>query len=162
MNSSVLAGIMFCVLLFIYIFVNEPQVFSFDKGPSKQTISPVAPVSSCNTNDVIHEYINQEPTYDGLENFENTNSNKLFIFVSTTCPACIHFNNKLYDGLMKDLSKIAPNMEVKRIFSHDDTDNLFDKYNVEFIPMAIIQKPSDYTKVEGQINVENIMKTMKR
>jgi len=92
------------------------------------------------------------------ETFENLDSTKVLVFVSKSCPHCVTFNNNVYPTLQQKLSN--SNVELVRIFSHEDKEKLFDKYNVQYVPACYVIKNDKEKQLNGQITYDNIMSLM--
>ena len=76
------------------------------------------------------------------ETFKNTNveQTKLYIFVSSHCSHCHTYLNNQHDNVCA-LAK-SKGIEVEKVQSDDSakSNDLFAKYNIQFIPSAIIVK----------------------
>lgn len=89
-------------------------------------------------------YLGQKAFFN--ESFENTNQNvsndkiKLYVFVSSHCPHCHTYLDKEH----KNVSEVAnsKNIDIKLVRSDGsaESNELFEKYDVQFIPAAIIVK----------------------
>jgi thiol-disulfide isomerase/thioredoxin len=85
----------------------------------------------------------------------DNNKKELKIFLSKNCPYCINYLNTVHDRLM-DLLKNEFNFNL--IFTDSDIDNLFSKYQVQYVPKAIVSQNGEDREVIGPINYENIIK----
>jgi thiol-disulfide isomerase/thioredoxin len=85
----------------------------------------------------------------------NNNKKELKIFLSKNCPYCINYLNTVHKVLLEQLKD---EFNIKLIFTDSDTDNLFSRYNVQYVPKAILVHNSVDKEVIGQINYENIKK----
>ncbi len=85
----------------------------------------------------------------------NNNKKELKIFLSKNCPYCINYLNTVHKVLLEQLKD---EFNFKLIFTDSDTDNLFSRYNVQYVPKAIVVHNGVDKEVIGQINYENIKK----
>ena len=96
------------------------------------------------------------------EGFSTNNSSiTVLIFVSKSCGHCITYNNTTHATITDYASE--NNINLKRIFSDDDPDNLFDKYNIQYVPACIIIKENKTKTLNGQIthaNIESAVQSM--
>ena len=95
------------------------------------------------------------------EKFNSKNSNtdiNILVFVSKTCGHCVNYNNNVHDKL-ETLAK-AKGWNLKRIYSDEDPENLFSKYNVIYVPTCFIIKNDNVKQVSGSITLENIENTI--
>lgn len=93
------------------------------------------------------------------ENF-NVDRYTMYIFLSKNCPHCVNYDNGVHNKLMNDIKTLKTNIDVKKIYAHEDSDNLFDKYNIQYVPAALVMKKDKNMLVNGEINVDNISKTI--
>jgi len=87
---------------------------------------------------------------------KNNNKKELKIFLSKNCPYCINYLNTVHKVLLEQLKD---EFNIKLIFTDSDTDNLFNRYKVQYVPKAIVVKNGVDKEVIGPINYENIKKT---
>jgi len=88
-------------------------------------------------------------------NNELYNKKELKIFLSKNCPYCINYLNTVHKGLLEQLKD---EFNIKLIFTDNDTDNLFSRYQVQYVPKAIVTHNDEDKEVVGTINYENIIK----
>ena len=90
----------------------------------------------------------------------NNNKKELKIFLSKNCPHCINYLNTVHKNLMELLKD---EFNIKLIFTDSDTDNLFSKYQVQYVPKAIVSLHNGEDKeVIGPINYNNIKKACEK
>jgi thiol-disulfide isomerase/thioredoxin len=93
--------------------------------------------------------------YSQKESFGGTEEPvKIMVFVSKTCGHCVKYNDEMHDKV----AEYAKNKghELVRLFSDDDTDNLFDKFDIQYVPACVIMKGNKITKLNSQINPDNL------
>lgn len=96
------------------------------------------------------------------ESFDSTGTSgkiSILIFVSDTCPHCVDYNNNMHSRLVAWAN--TKGYELKRIFSSTDTDKLFQKYNIEYVPACLIISDKKKKLLNGQINENNIENAIK-
>jgi len=92
------------------------------------------------------------------ESFENTNEPvKLYVFVSKHCPHCHTYLDKHHNdvcALMK-----SKGFDVKKVQSDgsDESSNLFNKYDVQFVPTGILVKGDKvYKRLDSNITPQSV------
>lgn len=80
----------------------------------------------------------------------------LFVFLTSTCPHCINYDKNTHADLEKQLN--MDNIKIKKVYAHDDSTELFNKYNIEFVPAAIVVKGDKDLNVNGNIDYNNVKK----
>ena len=95
---------------------------------------------------------------EGFEKITNSNV-KILVFVSKSCGHCVNYNNNVHNKV-EELAK-QKGWDLKRIFSDNDPENLFSKYNVMYIPACFIIKNDVTKQLSGSITLENIENTIK-
>ena len=92
-----------------------------------------------------------------FESFESSTLEpmELLVFVSKSCGHCVNYNNNLHDGIVA-LAK-SKGVNVKRIFSDNDPDGMFDKFKVMYVPTVILMKGGKvYKNLGTNINPNSI------
>jgi hypothetical protein len=90
-----------------------------------------------------------------LNKSDKSKSTELIIFVSESCTHCVHYNKYYHDGIVT-LGK-SKGINVHRVFSHNDPNNLFDKYNVMYVPTGLLIKDGKVVKNLGNnLNPESV------
>lgn len=94
-----------------------------------------------------------------FSSLSNSEPKELLVFVSKTCPHCVSYNANLHDGVVA-LAK-SNGVEVKRIFSDNDSEGLFDKYNVMYVPTGILLKGGKvYKNLGSNLDPETIKQSI--
>jgi hypothetical protein len=97
-----------------------------------------------------------------LEPFVSSQSNEpisLLVFVSKSCGHCVNYNKNHHDSVV-ELAK-QKGVQVKRIFSDEDPENLFDKFKVMYVPTCFIMKGDKIHKNLGSnVNPQTIQSAL--
>ena len=96
-----------------------------------------------------------------FEPFESSSSEPLtlLVFVSKSCGHCVNYNSNYHDGIVK-LAK-QKGVEVKRIFSDEDPDNMFDQFKVMYVPTGIVMKGNQvYKNLGSNVNPQSIQSAL--
>ena len=102
---------------------------------------------------------NYHITYNNYQESINNNKKDLLIFVSKNCPHCINYLKNSHDKLTNLLHN---DCNIKLIFDDQDNNDLFSKYKIDFVPKAIILAENKEYIVNGDINYDNIKKTLNK
>jgi thiol-disulfide isomerase/thioredoxin len=88
------------------------------------------------------------------DNF-TTNNKTVYIFISKTCPHCVSYMSGVHDELSNYLKK--KNINLNLVYSDNDPNNLFSKYNVEYVPTCIVVGDNEKVqKLNGEISIDNV------
>lgn len=94
-----------------------------------------------------------------FELFSTNNDKTLLIFVSKSCGHCINYNEKYHKSVIELANKKGVNL--KRIYSDDDPDKLFEKMNIMYVPTCIIMDGNKIQKNLGSnVNPASIEKAL--
>ncbi len=101
-------------------------------------------------------YVHHKAYLESFMNSHTTNEpTTLLIFVSKSCGHCINYNQKYHDSVVELAQKKGVN--VKRIFSDEDPENLFDKFKVMYVPTCFVMKGDKIHKNLGSnVNPQSI------
>jgi thiol-disulfide isomerase/thioredoxin len=88
---------------------------------------------------------------------EEENKNKIIVFLSKTCPYCINYLSNMNNKIENEFGN---NFDIINLFIDEDNQNLFKKYNIEHVPQVIVLYQNEIEKVDGNINIININKTI--
>lgn len=93
-------------------------------------------------------------------NTPNTNDpTTLLIFVSKSCGACKNYNKNYHDAIVELAKKKG--VQVKRIFSDEDPEHLFDKFKVMYVPTCFVMKGDKILKNLGSnVNPQSIQSAL--
>ena len=81
------------------------------------------------------------------------------VFISKSCPACINYINNNQDQI-KSYSA-ANNINLQTIYADDDVNKLFELHNITYVPCCIIKSNNKSMIVDGELNLNNYIKTLK-
>jgi len=80
----------------------------------------------------------------------------VLIFVSKSCGHCVNYNKNHHDQLVRIAKEKG--IHVKRIFSDEDPDNLFEKYKIMFVPSVYIMNGDKiYKNLGSNVNPQAIL-----
>jgi thiol-disulfide isomerase/thioredoxin len=107
---------------------------------------------------------NNKDIYDdnlktNTEEKNSDNKNKILVFLSKTCPGCIHYKQNIADNLEKEFGK---EFIIEDNYLDNTTEDLFIKYDISFVPQAIVKYNNKEEKVDKGLSVDNIRKTINR
>jgi len=139
----------------------ENNIDLFNKYKIKRV--PTAILEKDNKTVMVKE-LNKESILEAYQELENIYEKsiddykkELLIFVSKKCPYCINYLKNTHNKLSNLLNK---EYNIKLIFADEDNDELFTKYKIDYVPKAIILHNNKEYTVNGEINYENIKKTL--
>lgn len=85
----------------------------------------------------------------------------ILIFVSNSCHHCIAYIKEHHDKVV-ELCK-ERKITLKLIYPDQDPDNLFEKFNIEYVPRCYIMKDNKILKnVNTAINAYNLKNTLEQ
>lgn len=102
---------------------------------------------------ILIVFLSQESSY---ENFANAEPVDILIFVSKSCGHCVNYNSNMHQKVEEYAKKNGLN--IQRIFSDNDMNNSFDKYNIEYVPACVIIKNGKKTQLKNSISPQEIQK----
>ena len=111
---------------------------------------------------VIYMYLSAPSINSKLaESFNSDNPLEVLIFLSKTCPHCVQYI-KNEDKHITAYIENEKKGKIKKIFPDEDPDNLFSKYDVQYVPTIVINnkvvnmRPTikDFYNIEKFINVK--------
>jgi thiol-disulfide isomerase/thioredoxin len=102
--------------------------------------------------------VNNKNTETNNKNTEIINKKKLLVFLSKTCPHCVNYIKNTHNQLLNELGN---EYLIQLLYSDQDSDNLFDKYNVNYVPKCMVISNGKEYEVKGHLNSENIRNTDK-
>lgn len=86
---------------------------------------------------------------------------QLIVFFGRHCPHCIHYDRDRYKRLKGKLNKLGKgNVNVLKVYSDKDPKGLFNKYDIEYVPAAVIISNGKTTKLNGEISPANTLETI--
>ena len=106
----------------------------------------------------IHHKAYLEPFISSQSN-ESNKPTSLLIFVSKSCKHCVDYNEKYHDSVVKLAKK--KDINVKRIFSDEDPENLFEKFKVTYVPACFVMKGNEiYKNLGSNVNPQSIQSAL--
>ena len=86
-----------------------------------------------------------------FERFENNSvPATILVFVSKSCGHCVNYNANMHSQVESFAN--SNGHKYYRIFADNDGNNLFDKYNIEYVPACVVLKGNNVKKLDGSIN----------
>lgn len=86
---------------------------------------------------------------------------QVIVFLSNHCPHCINYDKKHWTRLKGKLEKMSNgNIHVKKIFSDKDPKNLFNKYDIQYVPAGVVLVGGKVKKINGEISPANTIETI--
>jgi hypothetical protein len=93
--------------------------------------------------------------YYRIDTFENsTDDMELLVFLTEKCPHCTNYVNNVHAKLENELKK--DNIKIKKVYD----DNLFDKYNVSYVPKGLLIKNNIVKDIDNGLTIENVKKAI--
>lgn len=71
----------------------------------------------------------------------------VLLFLTKRCPACINYDTNIHDKVVEQF-KDDGDVTIKKIYGDNDPDNLFDKFNVQYIPTCYVVNSSNDQSVK--------------
>ncbi len=103
--------------------------------------------------EIIYKKINTESFSNILENKDN--NIELLVFLTKTCPHCVRYDKEIHMNLEKQLQNRC---KIRKVYVDNDKDNLFDKYDIQYVPKGLLLSNERYIPIEGALNNETISK----
>lgn len=82
----------------------------------------------------------------------------VLVFVSKSCGHCVNYNANVHDKVQQYAN--SKGIKLERIFADDDKSNLFEKYNIQYVPACVVIKGDKTKQVSGSITPESISSTI--
>lgn len=91
-----------------------------------------------------------------------TQKSQVIVFLSKQCPHCVHYDRDNFARLKGKLNKLGNgNIVVKKVYADKDPNGLFNKYDVQYVPAAVVIHNNKTGKISGEISPGNSLKTIK-
>jgi thiol-disulfide isomerase/thioredoxin len=103
--------------------------------------------------EISYKKINTESFTNILGNKDN--NIELVVFLTRTCPHCVRYDKEIHMNLEKQLQNRC---RIRRVYADNDKDNLFNKYDIQYVPKGLLLSNERYIPIEGALNNENICK----
>ena len=152
--------ILLFVLVVIYFYVNpsKSENFAQDDGFEPETAFD----SSINsiTGDENHGVAFDDEATENKAPMPNKNA-QVIVFLSKNCPHCVHYDKDKFKRLKGKLNKLGKgNVNVIKIYADKDPKALFNKYEVQYVPAAVVLHNGKNSKLSGEISPSNALKTI--
>lgn len=161
MDKDILSVIILLVALLVFYFYISPS--KSENFTQEDNFEPESAFdSSINTmpgDDNFGNAFNDEKT----ENNTSAPSKKaqLIVFLSKTCPHCVHYDKDQFKRLKGKLNKLGKgNVSIVKIYADKDPKALFNKYEVQYVPTAVVIHNGKNSKLSGEISPSNTLKTI--
>jgi thiol-disulfide isomerase/thioredoxin len=97
------------------------------------------------------------------ENFKSSDDNvKILLFVSQTCPHCVTYMENEHEKVVEDSKKNNNEIRLHISGASKESNDAFDKYNVEYVPACILLKDNNLVRLKNGVNLENIKEEIKK
>jgi thiol-disulfide isomerase/thioredoxin len=159
-KDIMLAFILIVVLLVFYYWSNSTKKESFKQEDNFEPNEAFDNLINKTEGDEKHgEIFHDEQVEKNVQ--VPTKKAQVVVFLSKHCPHCIQYDKHKFIRLKGKLNKLGKgNVDVKKIYADNDPQGLFNKYDVQYVPMAVVIHNNKNAKVEGEISPVNSLKTI--
>lgn len=92
-----------------------------------------------------------------------TQKAQVIVFLSKHCPHCVHYDKDKFIRFKGKLNKLGKgNVDVVKIYADKDPKALFNKYEVQYVPAAVVVHNGKNSKVSGDISPTNTLQTINK
>jgi len=161
MSVDILVVIILLTILLIFYIYNEPpktdkaETFTQDKLFEPENAFDLS--ANSQSGDENHGKAFSDENDEKKLNSPATKS-QVIIFFGKHCPHCIHYDRDQFPRLKGKLNKLGnKNITLYKVFSDKDVNGLFNKYDIQFVPSAIVISNGKSTKVSGEISPSNVI-----
>jgi thioredoxin-related protein len=163
MDKDILIAIVLIVVLLIFYFYISPsksENFAQEDSLEPETAFDSS-VNSASGNETHGE------AFDDEANEKNAvvpaKKAQVIVFLSKHCPHCVHYDRDKFTRLKGKLNKLSNgNVSVKKIYADKDPNGLFNKYEVQFVPAAVVLHNNKTSKISGEISPANSLNTISK
>jgi hypothetical protein len=102
-------------------------------------------------------YLGHKAFYESFDNSNDNKSLKMYVFVSDHCPHCHTYLDKHHNDVSEILK--SKGLDIKRVNSDGskESNDLFNKFDVQFVPVGIIVKGDKvYKNLGSNITPESV------
>lgn len=162
MDKDIMIAIILIVLLLIFYFWISPS--KSENFNQEEKLEPESSFDSSVNNlagDENHgKAFHDEDTENKID--KPNKKAQVIVFLSKNCPHCIHYDKDNYIRLKGKLNKLGKgNIDVKKIYADKDPNGLFNKYDIQYVPAAVVVHNNQSGKINGEISPSNSLKTIK-
>lgn len=161
-KDIILAILLLVTLLVFYFYVNPSKSENFAQ---ENNFEPEAAFDTSINSDSGDE--NHGTAFDD-ENSENkaiapSQKAQVIVFLSKHCPHCVHYDKDKFKRFKGKLNKLGKgNVNVIKIYADKDPKSLFNKYEVQFVPAAVVVHNGKSSKISGEISPTNALNTINK
>lgn len=163
MDKDILLAIILLVALVVLYFVWNPS--KSENFTQDDFFEPYTAFDSSINSDNGDE-THGEPFDDEKSEQKTTSPAKkaqVIVFLSKTCPHCIHYDKDKFKRLKGKLNKLGKgNVSVVKIYADNDNKGLFNKYDIQFIPASVVLYNGKSSKINGEISPSNALNTINK
>lgn len=156
-----IAIILIVVLLIFYYWISPSKSENFSQEDKLEPDSAFDPSVNNLTGDENHgKAFHDEHTEKNVSS--PTKKSQVIVFLSKGCPHCVHYDKDNFIRLKGKLDKLGNgNVVVKKVYADKDPNGLFNKYDVQYVPAAVVVHNNKNSKISGEISPANSLKTIK-
>jgi thioredoxin-related protein len=160
-KDIVIAIILIVVLLIFYHWVTPCKIDKFVQEDNHEPDSAFdASVNNVPGDETHGKAFHDEQSEKNMA--IPTQKAQIIVFLSKGCPHCIDYDKDNFVRLKGKLEKMTNgNVNVKKIYPDKDPKGLFNKYDVKYVPTAVVLHNNKNSKINGEISPSNSLKTIK-
>ena len=163
MDKDILIAIILIAVLLIFYFYISPsksENFTHDENFEPET------AFDSGLNGVAGD-VSHGDAFDDEASEKNASSSakkaQVIVFLSKTCPHCVQYDKHKFARLKGKLHKMSNgNVSVKKIYADKDPKGLFNKYEVQYVPAAVVLTNNKTGKISGDISPTNSLNTINK
>lgn len=163
MDKDIIIVILLLVaLLVFYFYINPSKSENFAQEDIFE--SPTAFDSSINTDNgnENHGKAFDDETSESKAPVPGKKA-QVIVFLSKHCPHCVHYDKDKFIRFKGKLNKLGKgNVEVIKIYADKDPKALFNKYEVQYVPAAVVLHNGKSSKLSGEISPVNALNTINK
>ena len=161
-KDILIAIILIAVLLIFYLYISPSKSENFTQ---EEKFEPDSGFDS--TINAVNGDENYGNAFDDEKNEKNisapTKKAQLIVFLGRQCPHCIQYDKEKFIRLKGRVNKISNgNVTVKKIYSDKDPKGLFNKYDIQYVPAAVVLTNNKTNKISGDISPANSLNTINK
>lgn len=161
-KDILIAIILIAVLLIFYFYISPSKSENFSQEENFEPESAFDSGVNGAAGDASHG-----ASFDDEASEKNASSPakkaQVIVFLSKTCPHCVHYDKDKFIRLKGKLNKMTNgNVSVKKIYADKDPNGLFNKYEVQYVPAAVVLTNNKTAKLNGEISPANSLNTINK
>jgi len=156
-----IAIILIVVLLIFYFWISPSKSENFAQEDKLEPDAAFDPSVNTLVGDENHgEAFHDEESEKNVS--APAKKAQVIVFLSKHCPHCVHYDKDNFPRLKGKLNKLGNgNIVVKKVYADKDPKGLFNKYDVQYVPAAVVVHNNKSNKINGEISPANSLKTIK-